>query len=49
MISRRAFAARARAGSNVVRLDDDVAAIFHDPKLVNDQLRSIAHLVQEKG
>ncbi len=43
------YAAKARQGSNVVRLDDDVAAIFHDSKQVNDLLRSIAHLVQQKG
>ena len=43
------YAAKARQVSNVVRLDDDVAAIFHDSKQVNDLLRSIAHLVQQKG
>lgn len=43
------YAAKAREGSNVVRLDADVAAIFHDSKQVNDLLRSIAHLVQQKG
>jgi len=30
------YAKRAREGSNVIRLDDDVAALFHDPKQVND-------------
>ena len=37
------YSARARQGSNVIRLDDDVAAVFHDSKQVNDLLRSIAH------
>jgi len=43
------YAAKAREGCNVVRQDDDVAAIFHDSKQVNGPLRSIAHLVQQKG
>jgi len=43
------YAAKAREGSNLIRLDDDVAAVFRDSKQVNDLLRSIAHFVQQKG
>ena len=40
------YAPTAAKGTNVVRLDEDVAEIFHDPKQINDLLRSIAHLVK---
>jgi len=43
------YAAAARQGTNVVRLDDDVAELFHNAKEVNDLLRSIAHLVKNRA
>ena len=39
-------AARYSAGSNVVRLDDDVAEVFHTPESVNAALRVLAQLVK---
>jgi hypothetical protein len=41
------YAAQARQGTNVVLLDPDVAAVFHDPKVVNAVLRSLIPLVRE--
>ena len=43
------YAVAAKQGSNVVRLDDDVAEVFHSAKEVNDLLRSIAHLVKKQA
>ena len=34
------YAQRYRAGTNIVRLDDDVAVMFPDSEKVNDALRS---------
>lgn len=42
------YATLAKEGCNVVRLDDDVAKIFHDSKQVNDLLRSIIHSVENQ-
>lgn len=39
-------AARYAAGSNVVRLDDDVAEVFHTPESVNAALRVLAQLIK---
>jgi hypothetical protein len=39
-------AAQFAAGSNVVRLDDDVAEVFHTPESVNAALRVLAELVK---
>lgn len=41
-------AERFAAGTNVVRLDDDVAEVFHTPESVNAALRTIARLVRER-
>ena len=43
------YAEAAKAGSNIIRLDPDVAAVFQDPKQVNDLLRSIAHIVKKQA
>lgn len=34
-------------GTNVVLLDPDVAAVFHDSAAVNRALRALIHVVQE--
>ena len=36
------YAARYRQGSNIVRLDPDVAEVFPDERAVNDALRVLA-------
>ncbi len=47
--TRGKYVALASKGTNIVRLDDDVAEVFHDSKQVNDLLRSIAHLVKKQA
>jgi hypothetical protein len=42
-------AARYAAGSNVVRLDDDVAEVFHTPESVNAALRVLAQLIKAQA
>jgi hypothetical protein len=42
-------AAQYAAGSNVVRLDDDVAEVFHTPESVNAALRVLAQLVKAQS
>ena len=34
-----------REGSNIVKLDDDVAEMFPDEKSVNDALRALANII----
>jgi hypothetical protein len=41
------YAARYAAGTNLVRLDADVAAMFPDSDSVNRALRAIAGIIQE--
>ncbi|HEX2076876.1 MAG TPA: hypothetical protein VHG08_04180 [Longimicrobium sp.] len=41
------YAARYAAGTNLVRLDADVAAVFRDSDSVNRALRAIAGIIQE--
>lgn len=41
------YVERLREGSNVVKLDEDVAAIFPTEKAVNDALRSLAKLIRQ--
>ena len=43
------YAEAALAGSNIIRLDPDVAAVFHDSKQVNDLLRTIVQSVTSYG
>ena len=40
------YAQRYREGSNIVKLDDDVAEIFPDEKSVNDALRALAKIIR---
>jgi len=41
------YAARYAAGSNVVVLDPDVAAVFRDGAAVNGALRTLVHIAQQ--
>ena len=41
------YAARYAAGTNLVRLDADVAAVFPDSDSVNRALRAIAGIIQD--
>jgi hypothetical protein len=41
------YAARYASGTNLVRLDADVAAVFPDSDSVNRALRAIASIIQE--
>jgi len=41
-------AERYREGTNIVRLDDDVAAMFSDAKSVNDPLRALAKIIDQQ-
>jgi hypothetical protein len=41
------YAERYREGTNIVKLDEDVAAIFPDAKSVNDALRALARIIHE--
>ena len=43
------YAARYRAGSNVVLLDPDVAAIFKDAASVNRVLRAVASIAAREA
>lgn len=43
------YAARYARGTNIVRLDPDVAAYFPDSNSVNDALRTIAELAKKQG
>ncbi len=40
------YAQRYREGTNIVRLDDDVAAMFPSSEKVNEALRSLGELIQ---
>ncbi len=40
------YAVRYRQGVNIVKLDDDVSAVFSDAKAVNDALRSLIRIAQ---
>lgn len=39
------YAQRYREGTNIVRLDDDVAKIFPDAKSVNSALRALGKII----
>ena len=41
------YAERYREGTNIVKLDEDVAAMFPDAKSVNAALRALAKIIQE--
>lgn len=38
---------RLRVGSNIIKLDDDVAALFPDEKSVNEALRALGKIIQQ--
>jgi hypothetical protein len=40
------YAARYQEGTNIVRLDDDVAAMFPSSEEVNEALRTLGKLIQ---
>ena len=40
------YTKRYSEGSNIVKLDDDVAEIFPDERSVNDALRAIAKIIR---
>ena len=42
------YAVRYRQGVNIVKLDDDVSAVFSGAKAVNDALRSLIRIAQSK-
>jgi len=42
------YAKRFSGGSNIIVLDPDVAKLFPDSKTVNEVLRSIAKIAQQK-
>ena len=39
------YAQRHREGTNIIKLDDDVAKIFPDAKLVNEALRTLGKII----
>ncbi len=41
------YAQRYREGTNLVKLDPDVAAVFPDARSVNEALRLLARLIRE--
>jgi hypothetical protein len=41
------YAERYREGTNIVKLDDDVTAMFPDTKSVNDALRALARIINQ--
>lgn len=43
---RRQYAASYREGTNLVKLDDDVAEIFRSAREVNDALRSLGRMIK---
>jgi len=43
------YAARVPQGTNIVKLDPDVAEIFHDSASVNEALRVLARLAREQA
>lgn len=43
------YAARYREGTNIVRLDDDVAAMFPSSEKVNEALRALGELIRQNA
>ena len=41
------YVERLREGSNLIKLDEDVAAVFPNEKAVNDALRSLAKIIRQ--
>jgi hypothetical protein len=42
------YAAKYKAGTNLVLLEPDVAKIFKSPKSVNEALRSLARIIRDQ-
>jgi len=42
------YAARYKAGRNLIHLDPDVAAVFRDDESVNEALRSLMDIARKK-
>jgi hypothetical protein len=43
------YAARYAEGTNLVRLDPDVAKVFPDSAAVNDALRALVKIIEERS
>lgn len=43
------YAERYKQGTNLILLEDDVAAVFTDAKAVNDALRSLIRIARSKA
>ena len=43
------YAAKYKAGTNVVLLDPDVAKVFKTPRSVNQALRSLSQIFKSQG
>jgi len=43
------YAARYKAGTNIVLLDPDVAKVFKTPRSVNQALRSLTRIIKAQG
>ena len=41
------YAQRYKEGTNIIKLDDDVASMFPDSKSVNDALRALANIIKQ--
>jgi hypothetical protein len=41
------YAKRYHEGTNIIRLDDDVAKIFPDAKSVNEALRALGRIIDQ--
>jgi hypothetical protein len=42
------YAERYRQGTNIVKLDEDVMAMFPDAKSVNDALRALGKIIHQR-
>jgi hypothetical protein len=43
------YAAKYKAGTNIVMLDPDVAKVFRTPRAVNQALRSLSQILKAQG
>jgi hypothetical protein len=43
------YAAKYKAGTNIVLLDPDVAKVFKTPRSVNQALRSLSQILKAQG
>jgi hypothetical protein len=47
--TRGKYAAKYKAGTNIVLLDPDVAKVFKTPRAVNQALRSLTQILKAQG